>query len=271
MTGVPVPPGTSGSVLVVGGSSGIGLATALLLAEAGRRVLVAARGGERLAEVAEIAERKKLPLETRVVDVRSERSVDALFAALDEAGEPVTACVNTAGRNLSRRLLVPPGDDGGQWLAHSERDWQDTLDLNLTGTFRVARAAALLFARQRRGGVIVTVASSTWRGSWGQPAYAAAKAGIVSLTRSLALELADHGIRVVCVAPGVIDGAALRDKCARKPAHAAHMARLRERIPLRRFATESEVARTIVHAIDNEYLTGNVLEVDGGGFPGRIA
>lgn len=259
---------SEGATLVVGGSSGIGLATARELAEAGRPVVAAARPSARLDELAGMAERKGYPLRTLPVDVTSADSVAELFDRLD--GAPLAACVHAAGRNLSRRLLTPPKEDGGDWRTHAEQDWRDTIDLCLTGTFLVGRAAAEAFARQGTGGVLVTVASSTWPGSWGQSAYSAAKAGVVSLTRSWALELGEYGIRVVCVAPGVVDGAALRAKCASRPRHAVYMERLRRRIPLGRFAAESEVAAAIVHAIDNEYLTGTVLEVHGGGFPGRI-
>ncbi|WAL63552.1 SDR family oxidoreductase [Amycolatopsis cynarae] len=257
-----------GVTLVVGGSGGIGLATARELAGAGRPVVAAARPSRRLDELARSAQREGCPLRTLPVDVTSASSVAELFARLD--GTPLTACVHTAGRNLSRRLLVPPEEDGQDWRTHPEQEWRDIVDLCLTGTFLVGRAAAKAFARQGTGGVLVTVASSTWPGSWGQSAYSAAKAGVVSLTRSWALELGEYGIRVVCVAPGVVDGEALRAKCASRPRHAAYLERLRRHVPLGRFAAEHEVAAAIVHAIDNEYLTGTVLEVHGGGFPGRI-
>ncbi|OXM67492.1 MULTISPECIES: SDR family NAD(P)-dependent oxidoreductase [Amycolatopsis] len=254
-------------IVVVGASSGIGLRTALDLAEAGRPVVAAARASERLAALRRRAERQQLPLVTRTVDVTSAPSVEELFTDL-----PLAGCVITTGRNLSRQLVRRPRDPGvREWARHPEDEWREVIDFCLTGTFLVGREAAAALARRNRGGVLVTVASSTWRGSWGQSAYSAAKAGVVSLTRSWALELADYGIRVVCVAPGVVDGAALRTKTTARPAHAEYMERLRGQVPLRRFARESEIAATIVHAIDNGYMTGNVLEVDGGGFPGRIA
>ncbi|MEU3269559.1 SDR family NAD(P)-dependent oxidoreductase [Saccharomonospora sp. NPDC006951] len=256
------------AVLVVGGTSGIGLATVLKLAAAGRPAIAAARDETKLAAVAEIARDKDLPVSCHHVDASSAESVDALFR--DLADVPILGCVNTAGRNLSRRLIAPPSAPKGDWREHTEREWQDVIGLCLTGTFLVGRAAARTWAGQGRGGVLVTIASSTWQGSWGQSAYAAAKAGVVSLTRSWALELADFGIRVVCVAPGVVDGRALRDKAAARPAHADYMERLRQGIPLRRFASEDEVVASVLHALDNEYLTGTVLEVHGGGFPNRI-
>ncbi len=254
--------------VVIGGTSGLGLATSVALAEEGRRTIAAARGSARLQQVRTLAAAKSLPLTVHPVDVTSAQSVRELFAHAESQG-PVAACVNAAGQNLSR-LLLSRRDQNGEWRLHPEEEWRATIELCLTGTFLVGRQVAELMARQGAGGVLVNIASSTWSGSWGQSAYAAAKAGVVSLTRSWALELADHGIRVVCVAPGVVDGTALRDKCAANPGHARFMDRLRERVPLRRFAAESEVAASILHAIDNEYLTGNVMEVHGGGFPSRI-
>ncbi|PJE94912.1 3-ketoacyl-ACP reductase [Streptomyces carminius] len=255
--------------VVVGGSRGIGAAVALRFAAEGLDTAVAARDPEQLNGLRDHARELGLGLTVHQVDVRSAESVDGLFAALTEGGG-VDVCVNAAGRNLSRRLISPPRDGSRTWRTHGEQDWRDVVDLCLTGTFLVGRAAAAAMAAAGRGGVIVPVVSCTWRGSWGQSAYAAAKAGVVSLTRSWALELGEYGIRVVAIAPGVVDGAALREKCAAVPAHAAFMDRLRAQVPLGRFADESEVAETALHAVRNTYLTGTVLDVDGGGFPGRV-
>ncbi|WP_165987582.1 SDR family NAD(P)-dependent oxidoreductase [Streptomyces sp. YIM 98790] len=265
----PAAPDTPRRAVVTGGSRGIGAAVALRLAREGMRTTVAARDPGRLAELRRRAREEGLDLRTRQTDVRSAGSVDSLFSGLADDGG-VDVCVHAAGRNLSRRLLSPPRDGRPSWRTHGEQEWRETVDLCLTGAFLVGRAAAHTMAAAGRGGVIVPLASCTWRGSWGQSAYAAAKAGVVSLTRSWALELGEYGIRVVAVAPGVVDGEALRERLAAEPAHAAFLERLRRTVPLGRFAAEEEVAETVLHAVRSGYLTGTVLEVDGGGFPARV-
>ncbi|UGY94140.1 SDR family NAD(P)-dependent oxidoreductase [Streptomyces gobiensis] len=259
----------TGQALVVGGSRGIGAAIASALATEGWPTTIAARDSAQLERCRLQAAERGLKLSTARVDVTSQESVERLFGELTPRGE-LGVCVMAAGRNLSRRLLRPPRDAAEEWSAHDVGEWRDMVDLSLTGTFLVGRAAALSMARTGTRGVLIPIVSSTWQGSWGQSAYTAAKAGVVSLTRSWALELGEFGIRAVAIAPGVVDGAALREKCARNPAHARYMERLRQQVPLRRFAAEQEVAAAAVHVAANQYLTGTVLEVAGGGFPPRI-
>ncbi|WP_210570540.1 SDR family NAD(P)-dependent oxidoreductase [Streptomyces sp. GESEQ-4] len=258
-----------GQAVVIGGSRGLGAAIAYALGAAGWATTVAARDTEQLERCRKEAAERGVELATAQVDTLGPADVRRLFTDLAQRGQ-LDVCVMAAGRNLSQRLLRPPRQAGGAWSAHGIEEWHATVDLNLTGTFLAGREAALTMAQAGTGGVLVPVVSCTWQGSWGQSAYAAAKAGVVSLTRSWALELGEFGIRVVAVAPGVVDGAALREKGARHPAHARYMERLREQVPLRRFAAEHEVAETVLHAVTNQYLTGTVIEVAGGGFPARI-
>lgn len=255
--------------LVVGGTQGIGAAIALALAEAGWSTIVAARGQRQRDRFAVHAAERGLPIRTLYADVTSAESVDQLFEWVCDQGE-LGVCVSAAGLNLSRPLLRPPRGADDVWSAHDVDEWRDTIDLCLNGTFLVGRHAALAMARTRTEGVIIPITSCTWRGSWGQSAYAAAKAAVVSMTHSWALELGDYGIRVVAIAPGVVEGEALRDKMKQRPAHARFMERLRQQIPLGRFADPTEVAESALHAVRNPYLTGTVLEVAGGGFPGRV-
>ncbi|WP_166350129.1 SDR family NAD(P)-dependent oxidoreductase [Phytoactinopolyspora limicola] len=255
--------------LVVGGSRGIGAAVAQTLAEAGWPTTIAARRRTQLDHSIGQAAAQGRHLAAAEVDVTSPSSVARLFTDIAQGG-PLGVCVMAAGRNLSKQLIRAPRHDGDAWSMHGTGEWQEIIDLCLTGTFLVGRHAALTMAQAGTPGVIVPIASSTWPGSWGQSAYAAAKAGVVSLTRSWALELAEFGVRVVAVAPGVVNGQALREKSADNPAHGRFIERLRHQVPLRRFAEESEIAAAVQHAVDNTYLTGTVLEVSGGGFPARI-
>ncbi|NGO13690.1 SDR family oxidoreductase [Streptomyces sp. HC44] len=258
-----------GQALVIGGSRGLGAAIASALAAEGRPTTVAARDSGQLERCRKQAAENGIELSTAQVDTVCPDSLRRLFEDLSHRGE-LGVCVMAAGRNLSRRLLRPPREPGGAWEVHGVEEWRETVELNLTGTFLAGREAALSMARSGTPGVLVPIVSCTWQGSWGQSAYAAAKAAVVSLTRSWALELGEFGIRAVAVAPGVVDGAALREKCERLPSHARYMERLRQQVPLRRFAAEQEVADAVLHAVANQYLTGTVLEVAGGGFPARI-
>lgn len=264
------------NALVTGGSRGLGLAIALRLAREGWRTTVVGRSVDRLDRAREVALDAGVELRTMRVDVTGEAEVRALFDRLT-ATEPLHLCVNNAGRNLSR-LLVRPGSrargrpDGEHdgIVRHSLQDWEATLRLCLTSVFLTGREAAAAMIRHGVPGTIVNISSTVRRGAYGQSAYTAAKSGVEALTRTWAYELAQYGIRVVAVAPGVIDGEALRQKLAADPRHAAYMERLQRTVPLGRWAAEDEIAQAVCFAAENTYLTGATVEVDGGGLPGRV-
>lgn len=251
-----------GLAVVVGGSRGIGLATACALAEAGWPTRVVARDRLGLDAASERAAHLGIHLETRQADATDP---DQVRSALDPGDRPLTVCVAAVGKNLSRRLITA-GRGGKPVRTHPLEEWDSVLEANLTSAFVVAREAAEVMVGQQEPAVLVTVGSATWRGAWGQSAYAACKAALVSLTRSWALELAEHDIRVVGVAPGVVQGQALRDTCAARPRHAEFMHELRQRVPLQRFAEEGEIAQAVLQLVANDYINGTVLEVHGGGF-----
>ncbi|WP_158882701.1 SDR family NAD(P)-dependent oxidoreductase [Amycolatopsis anabasis] len=253
---------STGAALVTGGSRGIGFATALALAERGWHTTIAGRDRAALREAVAKADERGLKLVPEQADVTDEHSVAELFDRLDA----VDACVHCAGTNHGE-LLVEVDWDGVR--THSADSWERTLRLGLTGTFLVGRSAAARMVQANRGGVLVTISSAVRHGAFGQSAYSATKAGVDALTRTWALELARHDIRVVGVAPGVVDGNALRARLASEPAHERRMAALLRGVPLGRWAREQEVADAVLFAVGNDYVTGTVLEVDGGGIPDR--
>ncbi|WP_338054136.1 SDR family NAD(P)-dependent oxidoreductase [Streptomyces spiramenti] len=254
--------------LVTGGSRGLGLGVAMRLAEAGYRTTVAARTPEGLAEAVARAHEAGLELHPQQVDVTDEDSVRDLFARVTADG-PLHVCVNNAGANSSR-LLVKPARGDRPLQRYPLADWENTLRLCLTGVFLTGREAAAAMVEAGVPGVIVQISSAARGGAYGQSGYSAAKSGVDALTRTWALELAGHGIRVVGVAPGVISSEALHHHCERDPRHAEYMERLRERIPARRWAEVREIADAVLFAAENSYLTGTTLEVDGGGLPDRV-
>lgn len=225
--------------LITGGLSGIGAAVAGVLDEAGARVAVLDRGAE--ADV--------------VADVRDAAGVDAAVAAAAEVlGGPPDVLVASAGvYRIAPLLELDPAE------------WDDVLDTNLRGTFLAGRAVARLLVAAGRGGAIVNLASTAALvGDAGEPTahYNASKAGVVALTRQMAIELAPHGIRVNCVCPGVIDTPMLRLMDDR----AAGERYLRESVPLGRLGTAGEVARVIAFLASDEaaYVTGAAVPIDGG-------
>jgi 3-oxoacyl-[acyl-carrier protein] reductase len=228
----------SRSVLVTGGNRGIGLAIARRLAADGDAVTVTSRSG---AEVP--------GLTVAQCDVRDAAAVDAAFAAAEAEHGPVEVAVANAGITRDQLLALMSEDDFGA-----------VIDTNLTGAYRVARRAVRGMLKMRRGRIIFISSVVGLLGSGGQANYAASKAGLIGLARSLARELGTRSITVNVVAPGFVDTdmtAALADD--RKAAILAG-------VPLRRYASADEVAAAVAFlaSADAAYITGAVLPVDGG-------
>ena len=226
------------SVLVTGGNRGIGLAIARRLAAAGDSVTVTSRSG---AEVP--------GLTVAQCDVRDASAVDAAFTAAEAAHGPVEVVVANAG--ITRDQLI---------ALMSEDDFGAVIDTNLTGAYRVAKRAVRPMLRMRRGRIIFISSVVGLLGSGGQANYAASKAGLVGLARSLARELGTRSITVNVVAPGFVDTdmtAALSQD--RKKAILAA-------VPLGRLATADEVAGAVsfLAGPDAAYISGAVIPVDGG-------
>ena len=241
--------------IITGAGRGIGAATALWLARAGHDLVLGYREDvDAAGEIARRASEAGARCTCVRADVTSEADVDALFAAAEELGE-VTGLVNNAG------LTAHVGD-----LADTPAEVvRRVIDVNLTGTVLCARRAAQLMARSRggNGGAIVNVSSSaaTLGSAHEYVHYAAAKAAVDALTVGLAKELADDGVRVNAVAPGVV----------RTGIHAAagdpdRLDRVVTRIPLGRVGEPDEIAPAIGWLLGPEasYTTGAILRVSGG-------
>ncbi|MCC7276537.1 MAG: glucose 1-dehydrogenase [Alphaproteobacteria bacterium] len=238
--------------LVTGASSGLGRHFALTLARAGARVALAARRKDRLHALArEIGEAGGHAMSI-ALDVVEPQSVIAAVARAAETLGPIDVLVNNSGvANATAALDVTP------------EEWDGTLDTNLRGAFLMAQAVARdLVARGHHGSSIINIASVTAFRTAGQlAAYAASKAGLVHLTRVLALEWARHGIRVNAIAPGYIETDINRTFFA-SPAGEAVV----RRIPQRRLGRPEDLdgALLLLASEAGQYMTGSVITVDGG-------
>lgn len=226
------------SVLVTGGSRGIGLAIARAMAADGDTVAVTYRTGQAPDGLLGVA-----------CDVTDTGSVDAAFTEVENVNGPVEVLVANAGITKDQ-LLLRMSDD----------EWGDVIDTNLAGAFRCVRRASKGMVRMRRGRIVLVSSVVGLYGGQGQVNYAASKAGLVGIARSIARELGGRGITANVVAPGFVETdmtAALPPE--RREAYAAL-------IPARRFAGVEEIAHAVRFLASDQagYVNGAVLPVDGG-------
>jgi NAD(P)-dependent dehydrogenase (short-subunit alcohol dehydrogenase family) len=239
------------TALVTGASRGIGRQAALTLAAAGAAVVLAARSKEDLAEVAAAARRAGAPdAVVAVTDVLDEDAVEAAAAAAVEATGRLDVVVNVAGGQGFTAYVADTRTEG----------WDKVLGLNLRSVFVGCKAA---MAHLPPGGSIVNVASiAGFTASPGLAAYGAAKAGVIALTRTLAVEAAPHGVRVNCLAPGWVRTELTRRMWSDPETSRALVAQ----IPMGRWADVEELAGPLLLLASDagSYITGATLVVDGG-------
>ena len=228
--------------LVTGASGGIGGAIARALHAQGAEVVLTGRRRDALdALAAELGSRARV----EVADLGDPTAADALVAAAD----PVDVLVNNAG--ITRDTLA---------LRMKDADWQAVLDTNLTAVFRLSRAALKGMLRRRFGRIVSVTSIVGATGNPGQANYAAAKAGLVGMSKALAQEVAARGITVNCVAPGFVDTAMTRqlDDKQREA--------LLARIPAGRLGVGADVAAAVAYLASDEaaWVTGQTLHINGG-------
>jgi 3-oxoacyl-[acyl-carrier protein] reductase len=241
---------TGKGALITGASGGIGGAIARALHGQGATVVLT---GTRVAALEELAQALNQGAPGRahafIGNLGDAAEVETLMASAESAAGKIDILVNNAG--ITRDMLA---------LRMKDEDWQAVIDVNLTAAFRLARAALRTMVK-RRAGRIVNIASIVGvTGNPGQANYAAAKAGMIGMSKSLAAEVASRGITVNCVAPGFIE-TAMTDKLTDQQRERAKGA-----IPAGRFGQSADVAAAVVYLASDEaaYMTGQTLHVNGG-------
>jgi sorbitol-6-phosphate 2-dehydrogenase len=257
--------------IVTGGACGIGRAVCEGLAEVGANVIVADINGQGAQQaVAELKDKFEGNYITVATDVAKKADIDAMVKATLDAFGRIDILVNNAGILIPRLLVDPAGKE-----ELTEQIWDKTVSINQKGYFLCAQAVARVMIESGRGGVIINMTSeSGLEGSQGQSVYAATKAAIYSLTRSWAKELGKYNIRVVGIAPGIVEATALRsDEYERALAYTRgitveelHKRYKKASIPLGRSGKLTEVANTVCFLASERagYIHGTVINVSGG-------
>ena len=244
--------------VVTGGGTGIGLAVARRLGTLGARIVIGSRNAANLeAGSAELRHAGLDPL-TVQIDVRNPEQVDELVERTVKHFGHIDILVNNAAGNF-----ICPAED------LSINGWNAVVGIVLNGTFYCSRAVGRQMIHQGRGGSIVSIlANYVWTGNAGTVHSAAAKAGVMSLTQTLAVEWARHKIRVNAVAPGAVESPGAAKQLWDSP---EAVARITEGVPLGRWGKPEEIADSVAFLVSEHagYITGEVLTIDGGAWLGR--
>jgi NAD(P)-dependent dehydrogenase (short-subunit alcohol dehydrogenase family) len=246
---------TNRIAVVTGAGSGLGRATAHTLAQRGAKVAVLDRDSNAVRQTASQGTGQLLPF---TVDIADENSVAEAMASIEDKFGAVHLCINAAG-------VATPGKVLRKGQALPLADFRAVVEVNLMGTFDVMRRCAELMARNEPGddaerGLVINISSgAAWQGQKGQAAYAASKAAVIGLMLPAARDLAEHGIRVVTIAPGLFDTGMAANMPEKVAAGLTNMI-----LNPSRLGHPDELAALIGHIIENRYLNATTLSIDAG-------
>jgi len=247
------------SFVVTGGARGLGFAIASSLAEQGARIALIDLDDDALSKAAAALPAHPGGHSWHRTNVANESEVVQAFNAIADKHPNLAGLINNAGI-LRDGLLVKTDREDPSTVTDSLSlsQWQQVIDVNLTGVFLCGREAAKHLIELKNEGVIINLSSVSRAGNMGQSNYAAAKAGVVALTTTWAKELARYRIRVAAIAPGVFG----TDMVASMKPQA--LERMLQFVPLGRIGEVTEIAHTVSYLVENDFFTGRVLEIDGG-------
>lgn len=243
---------TGKTALITGASSGLGEHFARVLAAAGARVVVAARRAERLEKLVQDLRTQGFEALAVTMDVTDSDSIDAGFSEAEAQFGGVDVLINNAGIG-----------EGVPFLKMTEGNWRSMLDTNLDGAWRVAHRAAVAMAKSQQGGNIINIASILGlRVGQGLSHYAVAKAGVVQLTKAMAIELARDNIRVNAIAPGYFRTEMNNDYFESEKGQDY----IKQKVPMRRLGQLEELSGPLLLLASEagSFITGTVINVDGG-------
>ncbi len=241
-------------VAITGGAGGLGFAMAQMLAKRGARLALIDIDQDKLEHACALL--GEVDVQGYAVDITDEEDVIATFKFILEDFGQLNVLVNNAGILFDGMLVK--AKEGKVTERMSFEQFQAVINVNLTGSFLCGREAAAAMIESQQAGVIINMSSIARAGNIGQSNYAASKAGVAAMAVGWAKELARYSIRSVAIAPGVID---TEMTAGMKP---EALQRLAKAVPVGRLGEADEIASTVCFAIENDYLNGRVIELDGG-------
>ena len=248
---------TEGAIVAItGAAGGLGSAMAKRLVAQGAKLALLDYAAEPMEELKSSLKMPQTDCLLSACDVSNEDAVDQAFADIKSHFGRLDVLVNNAG--ITRDALMIKVKDG-QLVSRMSLDyWNAVINVNLTGTFLCGRAAAEMMALAGGPGVIINISSISHSGNMGQSNYSATKAGVAAMAVTWARELARYGVRVNAISPGFIGTEMVR---AMKP---EALAKLSAMIPAGRIGEPDEIAHTVQYIIENDFVNGRNIEVDGG-------
>ena len=242
------------NIVVTGGGQGLGLAMALEFAKAGANLSLIDINEAPLKDAVSQCEALGVKATSYICNVSKEAEVIAVFDEIEKDHELIHGLINNAG--ILRDGLLIKVKDGEIQKRMSLGEWQAVIDVNLTGVFLCGREAATKMIENQVPGCIINISSISKSGNAGQTNYSAAKAGVSAMATVWAKELARYGIRSAAIAPGFI---ATEMVAGMKP---EALEKMSSGIPLKRLGEPSEVAHAARFIMENDYLSGRVVELD---------
>jgi len=241
--------------VITGAARGLGFAFAKDLAEAGGKLALVDMNAEGLEQAANSLREQGTEVRCYTANVTSEEEVISLFNNVQRDFGQIDGLINNAGITRDAMLVKRTN---GDIISMSLKDWQQVVDVNLTGTFLCGREAAVHMVKGNRKGVIVNISSICRNGNIGQSNYSATKAGVSALTSTWGKELCRYGIRVGAVAPGYVNTEMVQQ------IRPEVLEKITAQVPLGRLAEPAEIAHTARYIIENDYFSSRTISVDGG-------